>query len=113
MTCLRGDSDPDFGEYVQQYQGKGGFNKAHLGVGFTALKYLSLGVNANYVFGSLDQTTNLIFVNNQFNAVRLTQRTLTSDWMWDAGAQLRIPMGSLQAMLGLTISRRFIHSKHL
>ncbi len=99
---LTGGSDPDFGEYVQQYQGKGGFNKAHFGVGFTALKYLSLGVNANYVFGSLDQTTNLIFVNNQFNAVRLTQRTLTSDWMWDAGAQLRIPMGSLQAMLGLT-----------
>ncbi len=99
---LNGGTHANFGDYVQQYQGKGGYNKAHVGVGFTLLKYLSIGANAQYVFGSLDQTTNLIFTDKQFNAVRLHQRTLASDWLWDAGAQLRIPMGAIQAVLGLT-----------
>ena len=101
-NMLTSGTDADFGDYLQQYQGKGGYNKAHVGIGLTALKYLSVGINANYVFGSLDQTTNLIFTDNQFNAVRLHQRTLASDWMWDAGAQLRLPMGSVQAVLGVS-----------
>ncbi|MDA9151311.1 hypothetical protein N9N85_00995 [Schleiferiaceae bacterium] len=100
---LTNGTDVDFGDYTRQYKGKGGYNKAHFGIGLTALKYLSLGFNANYIFGSLDQNTNLIFLNNQYNSVRLSERTLASDWMWDAGAQLRIPTGSIQTVIGFTM----------
>jgi hypothetical protein len=95
--------DPNFGEYTQQFKGSGGYTKLHAGIGLKPWEFLALGFNANYLFGSLDQKTSMIFNNNQFNSVRMSERTLASDWYWDAGAQLRIPIGSVKAVLGATI----------
>jgi hypothetical protein len=105
-------SNADFGDFTEQFKGKGGYNKAHFGIGVKPFKFFSFGVNAQYIFGSMDQSTDLIFSDNQFNAVKLSQRTLVSDWMWNGGAQLRVPIGNLRAVIGLTVRQGAALSSH-
>jgi hypothetical protein len=96
-------TDVNFGDYTQQFKGSGGYTKLHVGLGLKPMEFLALGFNANYLFGSLDQNTSMIFSDNQFNSVRVAQRTLASGWYWDGGAQLRIPVGAYKLVAGATL----------
>lgn len=43
----------DDGDLINQYKGEGGLNKVNLGVGYLIAKGLSIGVDANYNFGNI------------------------------------------------------------
>lgn len=46
---------------IQTYDGTGGINKFYWGNGFKILRNLSVGVNINYLFGSMERTTTVSF----------------------------------------------------
>jgi hypothetical protein len=43
----------DDGDLINQYKGEGGLNKVNLGIGYLLAKGLSIGVDANYNFGNI------------------------------------------------------------
>jgi len=43
----------DDGDLINQYRGEGGLNKVNLGVGYLITKGLSVGIDANYNFGNI------------------------------------------------------------
>ena len=49
---------------TRQYLGNGGLNKAYLGFAVQPIKYLSVGVNAAYIFGNLSNDWNVRFSNS-------------------------------------------------
>ena len=64
------DNVPDIGSVRYLFEGEGGFNKFFVGTGFRLTKNLSLGLNASYLFGTVDQikSVEFPFSINYFNS---------------------------------------------
>lgn len=60
---LYGDADynPLIGETVNIHKGTGSFNKFFAGAAVTPVKNLSLGVNVEFLFGSIERSNNFLF----------------------------------------------------
>ncbi len=90
--ALDGD---DVQRYITSYAGLGGLSQVFIGQAIDLGKYLSLGVNARYYFGSLDHVRVVSFVEedgtssqNYFNT-RFSDRILVSDFSFDFGLQAK------------------------
>jgi len=74
------ETDPDvlskIGNVGYEYNGKGGINIAQAGLGVKVYKGLSLGVNVNAYFGSIDRNYNTIFPTS--NPLYLSTYTATN-----------------------------------
>jgi hypothetical protein len=72
-----------------EYKGFGGFNEFYVGAGFTIKKVLSLGINLNYLFGSLDRTKTSYLTNLQLYSAGIEQKTnyIASDFYTKLGIQ--------------------------
>ena len=70
------------------YSGDGGLSKAYLGYGFQIGNHLSLGANASYVFGKLERSSSLEFVND-YSAFNTRQQNSSSigGFSFDYGVQ--------------------------
>lgn len=76
---LRYEEDPmliaSIGRIRYHHKGHGGTNKAFLGAGFGPWKGVSLGLNMNYIFGSINTEQNVYFPNtNQYANVHRMSR---------------------------------------
>jgi hypothetical protein len=68
------------------YEGSGGLNQFYLGTGFGLGKNFYFGVNASYIFGSIDQRRRVEFPNNpEFYNAKLTDETYVGDFHFSAG----------------------------
>ncbi|PQV48894.1 hypothetical protein CLV33_10499 [Jejuia pallidilutea] len=74
LNPVEGSSD----SYASRITGSGGLNKFYLSTGFNATKKLALGLDLSYLFGSINQETNLFYesvVNitdvNYYNGLKL------------------------------------------
>ncbi|MEP7128023.1 MAG: hypothetical protein ABI729_04105 [Chitinophagales bacterium] len=87
------DSSAEFGNSYNLFQGDGGLYRFYVGGGYR-YKKLSVGINASYLFGTIDYTDILAFPEslNAFNTRRQEFRRL-GDLLFDAGAQYRILFG--------------------
>lgn len=98
----RNDSLSDIGEKVAYfYKGHGGSYQAFVGTGFR-VKGFRFGVNAGYLFGSLQRSTQAIYPSDSlslFNS-NATQRTGYGGFFWNAGLQVHI---KLSKTLGLEL----------
>jgi len=101
---LSSDSSSAFGDYVQQYQGSGGLNETFVGIAYAPAPWLSVGINGYYRFGSIERSNRLDFVDNQYDDVKTERRTMVSDWTYDAGIQLVLPVGNNVMTIGATYS---------
>ncbi len=89
--------------YQNTYKGNGGFNKVFLNIGYNVMSInktkqptntlkinyihkISLGVQSNYIFGSLDKNFSSVFLNetNIFDLYK-TERLIASDVLFKAG----------------------------
>lgn len=84
------------------YQGNGGAYQAFVGTGFR-IKGFRFGVNAGYLFGSLQRSTQAIYPPDSiglFNS-NTTERTGYGGFFWDAGVQVHVKLGKkIAAELG-------------
>jgi hypothetical protein len=87
------------------YEGSGGINKVFLGNGFKLLsnKYsqrtgtdLSIGFNASYVFGSINNIRHVSFDDPNYYGTRIDENTRIHDFTFDYGLQFRFRIDSLK-----------------
>jgi hypothetical protein len=89
------------GRVNYNYEGTGGLNRVYLGNGFKLLgtKYaertgvdLSAGVNASYIFGSINNIRRVTFNDPNYFNTRVDQNIRVHDVSAEAGVQLSFPV---------------------
>lgn len=79
------ETDPDFGLFQRNYQGKGGSYKLMWGNSFK-YKNLSVGLNLGYLFGHIQYERNIIFDDLQYAYEnRYNQNFGINGFVWNAG----------------------------
>jgi len=94
-------TDSSFGDWIQRYVGRGGLNATALTWSWAPIKYVSFGATARYLFGSADRSTKVYFTDGRFDFAGKVERVLVSDWRWNAGAQLILPIGLNELVAGV------------
>lgn len=97
--------DAKTGSLVESYSGSGGLHEVFLGFGWRPLKPLSVGVNAGYLWGSIDRTVSPTS-QSASNTLRKTYSSSVSNYKLDVGVQWVQPLGkrdrlTLGAVVGL------------
>lgn len=87
--------------YNQYFEGKGGINRLFLGTGLAINKYLSLGLNASYLFGSIYHYRKVFVPPSDGSALTIGKNEIWhSGWLFNTGAQITIPIKSIKFILG-------------
>lgn len=74
------------------YKGTGGYNRYFIGTGLKLTPKLSLGINASYLFGSMEQSRTASYSNSDFFGTRVKDNTSIGDFMFDAGLNFKSPL---------------------
>lgn len=106
-------TDSDFtdniGEINYLFEGEGGYSRVYLGNGFKITDFLSVGVNASYLFGKTTRIQKVTFPDtaNVVN-VRVDDATTINDFYLDAGLQFYTPLSeNLNLTIGATYNPKF------
>lgn len=97
--------DQNLGQLTESFTGSGGLHEVFLGFGWRLIKPLSIGVNAGYLWGSIDRSV-LPDADATANSLRKNYSTSVSNYKLDVGAQWVQPIGrfdrlTLGAVVGL------------
>lgn len=63
--------------YAYRYNGSGGLNKVYFGAGYQLTSKLSVGMDFQYLFGSIDAKTTLLISNVQFSTREINNSNIT------------------------------------
>ena len=63
--------------YAYRYNGSGGLNKVYFGAGYQLTSKLSVGMDFQYLFGSIDAKTTLLISNVQFSTREINNSNVT------------------------------------
>lgn len=63
--------------YAYRYNGSGGLNKVYFGAGYQLTSKLSVGMDFQYLFGSIDAKTTLLISNVQFSTSEINNSNIT------------------------------------
>ncbi len=86
----------NIGTVTSSYKGSGGINKAYFGSGFRINKYLSVGGNFSYLFGTIEnERRSIISGGNIFNT-KIIKSTNVSDINFDYGINSGFLIDSLK-----------------
>jgi len=75
------------GKVNYTYDGWGGLNKLYVGSGMELFQNFSVGINANYIFGSLNRQQIAVFDSANFFNSRIRNHTIVNDFNFDLGLQ--------------------------
>lgn len=78
--------DSELGTLTESYSGNGGLHQAFLGVGVRVFGPLSVGVNASYLWGSIDRTVSPV-ASTASNTLTKKYSTTVNSYKLDFGAQ--------------------------
>jgi len=88
--------------YTVNYNGQGGLSQVYAGLGFNVLDWFAAGANFYYVFGDVENTTNLIFDDLTVTGSNLVRYTEMRACRTKVGAQLFHTFGKHGITLGAT-----------
>ncbi len=96
----------DIGTVNLLYTGEGGINRVFWGNGFKVQKHVSIGVNASYLFGSMDRKSTALFTDSvYFHQIKVDNYLTVNDILLDYGIQVYGNLkGSIRYTLGGTFS---------
>lgn len=97
---------PNAGTIIRLYSGSGGISRIFWGNAFRPMKGLSLGINASYLFGSMERSASVIFPDS-LNAMNLDSYyyVTMSDLWFNFGAQYTTRIGKdISLTLGAVFS---------
>ena len=105
------DTKPNdnLGDVTYLFEGEGGLSRAYLGNGFKLTKFMSVGVNASYLFGTINRIQRVTFpdTTNVLNS-RVDDATSVSDIYLDFGVQFHMPINEkLNLTIGATYNPRY------
>lgn len=73
--------------YTKGYRGEGGFTQVYAGLSFNICDWVALGMNAYYMFGSIDQARSLTFSDASMDSVRQVETLRANSYRLRYGAQ--------------------------
>jgi len=94
------DSSEDFGDFEYRSLGQGGYDKFTFGLAAQPVKWLSVGANAKYIFGEIDESNKTIIADPDFLSVSNSVRTGINDFTFDFGTQLKFEFGDYRLNAG-------------
>ncbi len=74
------------------YVGEGGVTQLYAGLGFRPFKYLSVGGNLQFNFGTINHTSKATFTNSSYYATTMTREISVKDLSGNVGIQGTIPL---------------------
>lgn len=89
--------------YHLLYQGEGGVSRLFWGHSYAISPFLSIGANANFLFGAIDQSQTFSS-NSVIGHFLLSQETFLRAFTYDLGLQLHLPLGNNIVTFGSTFS---------
>lgn len=93
------NSDPDA---TYSFNGNGGLSRFYFGNGFRPIKNLSIGVNVNYLFGSIETNREVIFSDPSFLNAKANEETIINGLSYDFGLIYTQSVKDWRVNLGLT-----------
>lgn len=85
------------GNFYTRYYGEGSLSRAYIGAAFGPVKNVSLGVNLNYLFGSLTHNAELYFLDSyDFYNTQKYERLRVRQFGLDLGLQATFPLKNEQ-----------------
>lgn len=87
-----------------QFSGSGGLTRFYIGNALKPTKWLSLGANVNYLFGSLSTNRKVVFEDQEALHARNIEETLIGGFYYDFGVLLHHPLKEWNVCLGATIN---------
>lgn len=81
------DSESETVTNLTTYSGDGGLSQLFLGLGFKVLPNLSIGANANYIWGDINRVTQLAFADEHFYGYTEINHLSVTDFKVDFGVQ--------------------------
>jgi hypothetical protein len=96
---------------VRTYSGSGGINRLYWGNAFKIMKNLSIGVNASYLFGSMNRVATILFPDSAYYANYKFQNHITmNDLYFNFGVQYS---ASLKKDLKMTVGGVFANQSKM
>jgi hypothetical protein len=78
----------NIGNVLYTFEGNGGLSRVYWGNAIQPFKFLSLGVNASYLFGSIDRIQNVSFPDSSYYVnTKINNSVSIGDLYFDLGAQ--------------------------
>lgn len=99
--------DSTFGGYNSIFEGNGGLNRVFAGTSYNITKDLSVGINANFMFGSLNYLQTVTFDSINFLNLMSERSRAINDLCFDAGVQYQHTLNEEREMFllaGLAVS---------
>ena len=79
--------------YDEVFRGDGGLSQVYAGIAYSPIKYFSLGVNANYVFGNFKYSSVSIPQSSSESTLSEKRNSYSiRDFKYDIGAQFTLPI---------------------
>lgn len=105
------------GRIRYHHTGHGGINEAFVGVGFDPLRYLSVGLNMHYRFGSINHSQDLYVPSNTtYSTYTSENRYVLKAVMLRGGIQVRIPLDTVWSrslVVGATVDYYpYVYAEH-
>ena len=86
--------------YTKGYRGEGGFTQVYAGLSFNICDWVALGMNAYYMFGSIDQARSLTFADASMDSVRQVETLRANSYRLRYGAQFFHTFGKHTVNIG-------------
>lgn len=93
------NTDPDA---TYSFNGNGGLSRFYFGNGFRPIKNLSIGVNINYLFGSIETNREVMFSDPSFLNAKANEETIINGLHYDFGLLYTQPIKDWRLNLGIT-----------
>ncbi|MDE6690147.1 MAG: hypothetical protein K2J86_09775 [Prevotella sp.] len=95
--------DQDRGTIAETYSGSGGLHQVFVGAGWRILKPLSLGFNAQYIWGNYDRSI-VSSTGTDINSLKKVYSTSAKTFHFDFGAQWQQPINKYnEVVVGATV----------
>ncbi|MBM3436115.1 MAG: hypothetical protein FJY07_07890 [Bacteroidetes bacterium] len=80
--------EENVGSLLYEYQGTGGISRFNWGNAFQPFKFLSVGINASYLFGTIDRSQKVTFPDSLYMIkAKINNSVSLSDFYFEFGAQ--------------------------
>lgn len=107
-NVLQEKEEENIGLTRYRNEGSGGLNQVYFGSGFKISDNLSLGVNASFVFGTIDRGVSVTFPDSGFYISSRIDRSVTAnDFVFTYGLQYTKPLkNDLEYTIGISFSNQ-------
>ena len=92
--------------FTHTYSGEGGFTQVYGGLSFNICDWVALGVNAYYMFGSIEQSRALTFTDASIASVHMAEKMTAQSLRLRYGIQLFHTFGKHSVSLGAVFENK-------